>query len=311
MNHFSIITPLFNNEKDIKKIFSQHLKILNNLNIIKVEVIYIDNCSNDKTYQILKKKIKLNKSFRIFKSKLNEANSPGLARNIGIRKAKGKYLLFLDVDDQFIIKEVKKFTNIILQNSYTKIFIKKKGYLEKKRYLGIKNLKLFLKKPIDTESIGIIFLKKKLLQNNIFFKRGFFEDILFTLRHGIEIGNKDCSTNSAEYLKKKSKNSITNSKKKLFTKVIYKIKAWRQVDLYLKNLSPKIFSYNNLLPDIQYRLRGEFYNEIKKIKRSNLSSINKLKVFKAINKLLKKYVFKDFKVLTKKDVLIKKIIYKI
>ena len=56
MYHFSIIIPLYNNEKDIKKIFSHHLKILNDLNNIRTEVIYIDNCSDDKTYKILKKK---------------------------------------------------------------------------------------------------------------------------------------------------------------------------------------------------------------------------------------------------------------
>tara|TARA_B100000989_G_scaffold298400_1_gene287537 strand:+ start:29681 stop:30610 length:930 start_codon:yes stop_codon:yes gene_type:complete len=306
MKHFSIIIPLYNNEKDIKKIFSHHLKILNDLDNIRTEVIYIDNCSDDKTYKILKEKIKLNKSFKIFKSKLNESDSPGLARNIGIKKAKSKYLLFLDTDDKLKIKNVKKFTNIILRNKYSRIFLKKKTYLQKKRYLGKKNLKFFLKERNDTESIGIIFLKKKLLKNNIFFKKGFFEDVLFTLKHSIELNGKDYSTNSIEYLKNKNKNSITVSNKKLFIKSIYKIKAWRQVDLYLKNLSPKILSYKNLLPDIQYRIRGEFFNELKKIERSNLGSIDKSKIIKTINILLNKYVLKDFKVLTKKDLFIKK-----
>lgn len=308
--NLSIIIPLFNIKKDIKKKISHHLKMLNdfnNLNIIKAEVIYVDNSSKDGTYKILKNNIKLNESFRVFKTKLNQANSPGLARNIGIKKAKGKYLLFLDVDDQLIIKKIKTFANIILQNTYTRIFLKKKTYLIKKnRYLGIKNLKLFLRKTTDTESIGIIYEKKKLLQNKIFFKSGFFEDILFILREGIEINNNDYSTNSVEYLKKNNKNSITHSKNKLSAKTIYKIKAWRQVDLYLKNLSLKKFNYNNFLHDIQYRFRGEFYNEIMKIKRSNLSSMDKSKAIKAINQLLKKYVLKDFMVCTKKDLFINK-----
>ena len=133
--NLSIIIPLFNIKKDIKKKISHHLKMLNdfnNLNIIKAEVIYVDNSSKDGTYKILKNNIKLNESFRVFKTKLNQANSPGLARNIGIKKAKGKYLLFLDVDDQLIIKKIKTFANIILQNTYTRIFLKKKTYLIKK-----------------------------------------------------------------------------------------------------------------------------------------------------------------------------------
>jgi|ETNmetMinimDraft_20_1059909.scaffolds.fasta_scaffold304089_1 glycosyltransferase involved in cell wall biosynthesis len=129
MYYLSIIVSFFNEKKYIKKYFRSHLRILN---IIKAEVIYIDNNSNDGSYEILKNKIKLNGSFRLFKTKSNEISSPGLARNIGIRKAKGKYLLFLDFDDRLIIKKIKKITEIISQNIYTRIFLKKKTYLPKK-----------------------------------------------------------------------------------------------------------------------------------------------------------------------------------
>jgi len=167
-------------------------------------------------------------------------------------------------------------------------------------------LKLFLRKTNDTESIGIIFSKKILVQNNIFFRSGFFEDILFTLKHSIEINNKDCSTDSMEYIKKKNKNSITNSKNKLLPKILYKIKAWRQVDLYLKKLSSKTINYNKLLPDIQYRIKGEFFNELLKLKKSKLRPKSKSNFVRIITELLKKYVLKDFAVQTKKDLFIKK-----
>ncbi len=310
MHYFSIIVPLFNIKKNIEKIFSQHLKMLsdfNNLNIVKAEIIYVDNRSSDGTYKILKNKIRLNESFRLFKTKSSENNSPGLARNIGLKKAKGKYLLFLDADDQLILNNIKKITNLILQNTYTRIFLKKEIYVEKKkRYLGIKNLRFFLRKTNDTETIGIIFQKKKLLQNKIYFKRGFFEDSLFFLRHNFEVNNKDCSTNSIVYLKKKNQDSVTVSKNNLLAKVICKVKSWHQIDLYLKKSSPKFIDYNKILPDIQYRIRGEFYNELLNVRKSNLSPMDKSIIIKNLNKLIKKYVIKNFIVRTKKDLFIRR-----
>tara|TARA_S200000501_G_C20673440_1_gene677386 strand:- start:23 stop:934 length:912 start_codon:yes stop_codon:yes gene_type:complete len=57
------------------------------------EVIFIDNCSNDKTEQIIKSKIKNLKYFKT-KKQLNL----GAARNFGVKQC-GKYFAVLDADD--------------------------------------------------------------------------------------------------------------------------------------------------------------------------------------------------------------------
>jgi len=103
----SIITPTFNSKKFIKN-FLNHIS---GFNENYFEFIIIDDGSTDQTYQILKRENNL-KNCRIYKLKKNKG--PGIARNFGVLKAKGKYLLFLDIDD-FLIKKntikLNKFAN--------------------------------------------------------------------------------------------------------------------------------------------------------------------------------------------------------
>ena len=127
----------FNGEKylniSIKSILSQSYK--------NWELIFWDNVSTDKSYEILKKFS--DKRIRYFKSKKFEKLYK--ARNLALKKAKGKYVCFLDVDDiynkNFIsghLKEIRKNNCDIV---YSKYFVRnektKKVYLnEKKRLLS-------------------------------------------------------------------------------------------------------------------------------------------------------------------------------
>ncbi|PJE68820.1 hypothetical protein COU96_02840 [Candidatus Shapirobacteria bacterium CG10_big_fil_rev_8_21_14_0_10_38_14] len=98
----SIIIPCFNAEKYIKKCLDSILqsKYLNH------EIILVDDNSNDKTKEILTKYKKSKKIKAFF---LNKNSGPAKARNYGARKARGKYLLFLDIDteiDEHCLKQV-------------------------------------------------------------------------------------------------------------------------------------------------------------------------------------------------------------
>lgn len=87
----SVIVNCYNGEKFVERCIQSILK----QKYKNFEIIFWDNLSTDKT-SILLKKIK-DKRIRYFKSskhkKLYEA------RNLAIRKAKGKFISFLDIDD--------------------------------------------------------------------------------------------------------------------------------------------------------------------------------------------------------------------
>ena len=86
---FSIIIPAYNCENYISKclesIFNQSYK--------NFEVIVVDDCSTDKTFEILKKYTNI----KLLSTPVNSRQ--GTARNIGLDVCTGDYILFVDSDD--------------------------------------------------------------------------------------------------------------------------------------------------------------------------------------------------------------------
>lgn len=89
---FSIIIPVYNAESIVDKTITN----LKGLSYENYEVLLIDDGSLDSTCDKIRKIIAGDNRFKLY-TKENEG--PGLARNFGIEKAQGEYLLFLDVDD--------------------------------------------------------------------------------------------------------------------------------------------------------------------------------------------------------------------
>jgi len=93
----SVIIANFNGEKWLKSCLQSVLKEKGKW----LEVIVIDDGSSDNSVSLLKKILEKNKRVKLIE--LKENKGPAKARNLGVKKSKGKYLLFLDVDT-----EVKK-----------------------------------------------------------------------------------------------------------------------------------------------------------------------------------------------------------
>lgn len=158
----SIIIPAYNAEKIIQKCIKSIAKqtILKNatkalspksrpnpiLNEQKVEIILIDDRSLDQTKQkalLASSKLGLNlKAIR-----LKKHQERGVARNIGSKKARGDYLLFLDSDMQLSNKVLEDCLNtinadpksqavIIPEQSFGEGFWTACRSLEKKCYIG-------------------------------------------------------------------------------------------------------------------------------------------------------------------------------
>ena len=92
----SIIIPFYNSKKFINKSLKNSLEISKKK--ISIEIIYINNNSGDGAEIILKKKIKDLKNIKFFNTKKKEGMGPGVARNLGVKKANSSLLMFLDID---------------------------------------------------------------------------------------------------------------------------------------------------------------------------------------------------------------------
>lgn len=93
---YSAIIPVYNSEKSIIKLINS----LINLEKPPFEIIVIDDASTDETFNSLKKYKQVN----VFRLEKNVG--PALARNIGARKAKTSWLLFIDADCSLPYKSI-------------------------------------------------------------------------------------------------------------------------------------------------------------------------------------------------------------
>jgi len=90
----SIITPCYNASQYISYTIDSVLK----QTYPNWELIIVDDCSTDNSSDIIKQFISGDTRIKYFKTD-NPSGSPVLPRNIGIEKATGRYIAFLDSDD--------------------------------------------------------------------------------------------------------------------------------------------------------------------------------------------------------------------
>ena len=94
----SIIVPVFNVEPYIEECICSLYR--QDIPVSDYEVICVDDCSPDKSAQIVEK---LQTEYPTLQLIRHERNKKlGGARNTGIRAAKGKYILFVDSDDMLV-----------------------------------------------------------------------------------------------------------------------------------------------------------------------------------------------------------------
>ncbi|BED92377.1 MAG: glycosyltransferase [Candidatus Paraimprobicoccus trichonymphae] len=107
----SLIVPVYNQERFIERTLkSIEKQILKNF-----EVIIINDCSTDHSFEIIEKFINKNENFILINSEINRGVSE--SRNLGIKTAKGEYLAFLDGDDFISPYFLKKMYDLIVKNN--------------------------------------------------------------------------------------------------------------------------------------------------------------------------------------------------
>lgn len=164
----SVIIPTYNGEKFIKNAIDSVLQQDYN----NIEIIVINDCSKDKSLDIIFDLQKKDKRIKVFENDINFGFVKSL--NIGTEKATGKYIARLDDDDLWIDKDKLK---------------KQVAFLEKNSDYVLVGSGVIAKTPNKEEIIRYLSpetdkeIKKSLLSDNVFahssvvFLKNIFEEV--------------------------------------------------------------------------------------------------------------------------------------
>ncbi len=181
MPKVSVIIPVYNGEKYIKQtlfsVFEQTFK--------DFEVILVDDGSQDKTKEILKK---YNKKIRYI---YQENKGTAAARNTGIKAAKGEYIAFLDQDDLWLPQKLEEQVRILDKKPKVGLVFCGSFLLCEGRLIGFFHAKLGVTSTIPAKDVFNQLIEENfiptltvLLRKETFDKLGFLrEDLVGTDDH--------------------------------------------------------------------------------------------------------------------------------
>ncbi len=111
----SVIIPTYNSEKYIEKTVSSALS----QTYVNLEIIIVDDCSRDNTREVIKSISNVDSRVRYVFQDTNQGAA--VARNVGIRNARGRFIAFLDSDDIWLPDKVEK-QMLALRNGHPFVF---------------------------------------------------------------------------------------------------------------------------------------------------------------------------------------------
>lgn len=193
----SVIIPVYNVEKYLREC----LESIINQTFSEIEIICINDGSTDNSSGILEEYKKIDERIIV----LTQDNSgASVARNTGLRMARGRYICFVDSDDMLIPTALEKLfetsekdkldilffcPQMLYEDEKMKLKNNLDEYFDKKNeYLGVKTgRQLFCEMQENNEFVlagCLCFLKRDFMENNkIFFYEGIiFEDNIFLIQ---------------------------------------------------------------------------------------------------------------------------------
>lgn len=182
----SVIVPVFNVEEYLPKCLDSILAST----VENIEVLLIDDCSSDNSKAICKEYAKKDARIKFFGNAVHQGVC--FSRNLGLDKAKGQYISFVDSDDyiaadmyeKMISAMEKENVSLVGCNAWNVDIDGKKQVI---RYLHVaKNTVMSLQKAgnkIYQSSFHIwrLLYRKEILQNIRFYEVPFLEDALFLI----------------------------------------------------------------------------------------------------------------------------------
>lgn len=300
---FSVIVPVYNVEKYI----DECIQSIINQTYQEFELILIDDGSTDKSLQICMKYAEKDKRVKVFHQ---ENSGPSVARNKGIKNAKGQYLIFVDGDDFFINQhDLQNIYRIISKEEKDCYLAPIKYYIDNKlsehekfridKFLACENIyKELVQSNQFSVSPCLKILKKDLvLKYKIFFMEGILcEDVVWSLhlfRHAFTIGYIPF----AYYAYRQNvNNSITNRNyEKIFNTHVQVlniiIEENKQNQSICKNIEFAYLAYLwcialSYIPEFSKKNRDEKYNILKPlVYLLDYNFSKKIKILKLLYKI--------------------------
>ena len=180
----SIIVPVYNVQNELVRC----VKSLTNQTYENIEIILVDDGSPDKCPEICEELAKNDKRITVIHQKNGGLSS---ARNSGLRRSKGKYIMYVDSDDYLEIDACEKLSDGFLNDQIDFVVgaireIRGNKY-SFQRHTSIKPMVPYLSKDFIIASIkanewfapAVLNLIRRdfLVKNNLFFREGYlFED---------------------------------------------------------------------------------------------------------------------------------------
>ena len=190
----SVIIPAYNVEKYVERCVESVI----DQDVENIEIICIDDCSTDRTLDILKSLQQRYNNIILFENEKNGGLS--FSRNRGIKAARGEFILFLDADDWFEPNSLNKLYRYAVERKLDILYFEyvqdyeseadrelyEQGYVKsvQKEYGVISGqerfVKVFHELPYNVMSVLGLYRKQFLLEKEVFFYDGIFhEDELF------------------------------------------------------------------------------------------------------------------------------------
>lgn len=309
---FSIIMPVFNTEKYLDKAINSIL----NQTFKDFELILIDDCSKDSSYDVCLKYAKQDNRIFLIKNNINIGVS--FTRNRGLEVAKGIYVTFIDSDDYIafnLLEEVYKKLNstkeIIECLKYgvmEEYFIKDKLKYQKKctaREFFSMNRKEIQNEVLNLELIPLFgyscnsfYYLKIIKDNNIKFEKySMNEDFVFNVKY-FSVIKKFCFMDFIGYYYAKRGNNSLSSKKqdKYYDLHMMKIKLFLNMCNEINNLT----SQNKKI--IFWMYTRFVYSTIERNLNNSKYIINLINRIKS-DELYKQFLLVEFKKISKKQAL--------
>lgn len=247
MIKYSFIVPVYNTEKYLKKC----LDSLVNQTYKDFEIIVVNDGSTDKSSNIISKYQKKYKNIIVI-DKENEGLS--MARNRGVQKSSGKYIIFVDSDDYVsnkLLEEVDKkiddsdilrFQIATEDEEYTKINeYHEEGFESMCGYDAFKNLSSY---HFVEPAWCYVIRKNYYIENKFSFKKGVYHEDFGLIPYVIYKARKVKSIDFIGYYYIQRNGSIMNNNdyKKTVKKAFDMLEQYKTMRLFAKNINRK----NNL-----------------------------------------------------------------